>query len=155
MKQFNADGGTLRERCAHVRDECRKLKLSNEETDSICWLIDSEHASKNAAERPLHELKPLMADSRAEMLLDLIKAVGAVQPGRLQDCEFLHSFLDSHAHDQLDPQPLLDGGDLKEHGVEPGPQFKTLLNQIRNEQLDEKLRDREMALKRLSELLAE
>jgi hypothetical protein len=35
----------------------------------------------------------------------------------------------------LDPEPLLDGGELKRLGLTPGPQFRVLLQAVRDRQL--------------------
>lgn len=46
----------------------------------------------------------------------------------------------------LDPEPLLSGEDLIALGIEPGPNFKSLLTAVRGEQLEEKIHTKEEAL---------
>jgi hypothetical protein len=45
----------------------------------------------------------------------------------------------------LNPSPLLRGEDLKELGIAPGPQFKSILDAVRNKQLDGELNSAEQA----------
>lgn len=47
---------------------------------------------------------------------------------------------------RLNPAPLLGGKDLMDLGIPAGPQIKTLLGQVRREQLNEKISTREQAL---------
>ena len=46
---------------------------------------------------------------------------------------------------ELDPKPLLNGGDLQKLGLAAGPQFKSILQQVRAMQLDGKLSTKEQA----------
>lgn len=46
----------------------------------------------------------------------------------------------------LDPEALISGEDLIEMGIEPGPQFKEILESVRNEQLEEKIHTKEEAI---------
>ena len=48
--------------------------------------------------------------------------------------------------EQLNPPPLVDGGDLIRHGLKPGPQFSDLLEQVRDAQLNGEIHTRDEAL---------
>tara|TARA_Y100001960_G_scaffold260947_1_gene281601 strand:- start:488 stop:697 length:210 start_codon:yes stop_codon:yes gene_type:complete len=54
--------------------------------------------------------------------------------------------------EDLDPPPLLTGDDLKAAGLSPGPLFKTLLQSIRDAQLDQDVGDRDQALNLFHEI---
>jgi hypothetical protein len=51
--------------------------------------------------------------------------------------------------EELDPPPLVTGDDLLALGIPQGPQYRVLLDQIRREQLDGILHDRQEAIRRL------
>ncbi|MCR9202054.1 MAG: CCA tRNA nucleotidyltransferase [Planctomycetaceae bacterium] len=129
---------------------CRKLKLSNEEGGAIAWLVASMPEAVKAAELPLHRLKRLLFDTRAELLIDLVQAA---QHGAA--AEFLAEYLHGHGPEHLNPAPLLTGKDLKQLGHQPGPDFKRVLTAVRNEQLDEKIDTPEAALALAARLLAQ
>ena len=46
----------------------------------------------------------------------------------------------------LDPEPLIDGNDLRDAGLPRGPLFGTILTAVRAAQLDGRLSTREQAL---------
>jgi hypothetical protein len=46
----------------------------------------------------------------------------------------------------IDPPPLVDGQDLIRLGYKPGPEFKRLLEEVRNAQLDETIGTRDEAI---------
>lgn len=141
-----------RHQTAAVRAQCRQLRLSNEESDCICWLNRQFSLCRNATQMPLHVLKTTLADSRIGLLLDWIAADAIASGNPPDDAQFLRSYLTATPTDILDPPPLVSGEDLKALGIEAGPQFAELLSIIRREQLDELIGSREDALKRLAEL---
>ena len=55
----------------------------------------------------------------------------------------------------LDPSPLLTGDDLLAHGIPSGPQYKTLLQRMREGQLDGAIRDKAEALAMVEKWMAE
>ena len=54
--------------------------------------------------------------------------------------------------EKLDPPPLLTGNDLRSHGLTPGPDFKRLLEVLRQAQLDGRVHTRAEALELVDEL---
>jgi len=149
---FDAGATIRRDRSSRIAGACRKLKLSNEETDSICWIAESAWQCQRAEEKPLHVLKPVLADGRAALLLDYLKATAIAVQQPPVDTDFLQDYINRTPQNVLAPQPLIDGADLQSLGITPGPIFKDLLQTIRNEQLDEVLADRAAALARLNSL---
>ncbi|MFY9251908.1 MAG: CCA tRNA nucleotidyltransferase [Fuerstiella sp.] len=149
---FDEHAANSRDRVADILAECHILKLSNEETDCICWLADSALVCRNANRLPLHIIKPLLHDSRSPLLLDLLAAQAFSRLQSPEDAVFLTRYLEHTTTDALNPPPFVDGADLKQLGIQPGPIFKQLLTTIRNEQLDEILLTREQAIERLRQL---
>ena len=135
-----------------IRESCRQLKLSNDETETICWLIENSKICNQPTVLPLHILKPLMADARHELLIDVVQAAERAEQKPAANADFLRNILRRYSPEQLNPAPLVDGGDLKLLGLSPGPEFSRLLRLIRQEQLDEKLHSKEAAMSRLQEI---
>lgn len=131
-----------------IGGQCRALKLSNEETQCVCWLAESAAACVDAEQKPLHVIKPILHDGRIDLLLDFLAAVGP----RQSDADFLERFRSSTDSETLNPATFVDGRDLQQLGIEPGPEFKRILTAIRNLQLDEVITDRDQAMQRIKEL---
>ncbi len=66
---------TRAERNAHtVWGICRRLRLSNQQTERICWLVRHRHHLLDAPHLPLHELKRLLSEPYAGELIALNRA---------------------------------------------------------------------------------
>lgn len=139
---------------AAIESVCRRLKLSNEETECVCWLVESLPILDNIRSRPLHVRKPLLAHPHAERLLQISAAIAAAENRPAIDVEFCREYLSTVNPEDLSPPPLVNGQDLMAISVPQGPEFRILLSAIRNEQLDEILTTRTAALERLRELFA-
>ncbi len=155
MRQSSADAQTLRERTAGIGRICRRLRLSREETATICWLADALQRIRHAQTMPLHELKPLLTDSRWPLLQDLAEAAAGTPLMSEQTAAFIISYRNRTPAERLDPAPLVSGDDLRHLSLRPGPEFGRILHQLRTEQLDERLTTRDEALRRARELAAE
>ena len=140
-------------RTSRIDKACREFRFSNEETSAICWLCDAFHRCRNPSQLPLHELKPLLADSRQPLLLDLIGAGVAAEQRPQCDIEFLQTYLAKTATELLAPPTLITGLDLKFLGMKDSPDFGAILRLIRNEQLDEVITTREEAIARVRGLM--
>lgn len=149
------DTNEARERSAWLQKECRSLRLSNQESDCICWLAVTVLTCQNARQLPLHVVKPILHDKRSDLLLDILDARSKAHLQSSDDVVFLSSYRTNSLPQNLNPPPLVDGADLKKLDIVPGPVFKLLLTTIRNEQLDEVLVTREQALARLDEIYRE
>ena len=145
-------GENPRHRQAAIHSECQRLKFSNEESQTIGWLIDSSCQLKNASTLEGHQLKPILADARVHRLLGLMSATdrGAGRPP--VDADFCYQYLQSTAKEILDPPLLLSGNDLKQLGAVPGPGFSRILNTIRRAQLNEAVETREQAIALIRQL---
>ena len=145
--------GTGGKPTAAAASVCRRLKLSNEETECICWLVESLPVLDDIRSRPLRIRKPLLAHPHFELLLQMSAAVAAAENRPATDVEFCRDYMSTLHGDELCPPPLVDGQDLIALNVPQGPAFRILLSTIRDEQLDEILTTRITALERLLELV--
>jgi len=153
LECLNHTASRPRSRTAEIASACRAFKLSNEETSTVCWLCDSFNRCRSSSELPLHELKPLLADDRQELLLDVIEASARAELRPQSDIDFLNKYLKCTSTESLNPPPLISGSVLKSLGMETGPEFSTVLRQIRNDQLDELISTSEEAIARVKEML--
>ena len=141
-----------RHRVARIEEVCRRLKMSNEEIDCVCWLLNSLPVLENIASQPLHIFKPLLNHPHAQLLLDVSSAIARSCRRDPVDAEFCRRYLSRTSPETLAPATLIDGRDVMGLGIPAGPVVRELLTTIRNEQLDERLATREQALVRLREL---
>lgn len=149
----NPEATDSRRRLETISAICRRLKFSNEETDCICWLIDATLVMHGIETKPLHLRKPLLANPHTLMLLDLSTALAKAANKSPVDAEFCRRYLSQASAETLSPTPLIDGRDVMNLGIPPGPAIRDLLTTIRNDQLDELLITREHALRRLNDLI--
>ena len=150
----NEEMNDWRKRLVPVKAVCRRLKLSNVETDRICWLIGSMEIIGGIEHRPLFVRKLLLSHSDAALLLDVAAAVAKAAGHSPVDAEFCRRYLAQVSAETLVPIPLIDGRDIMNLGIPAGPEIRDLLIWIRNEQLDELLTTREQALVRLADLIS-
>ena len=143
---------SVRKRGMPLRSVCRDLRLSNTETNDICWLAESLLQIEAPERLNLHQLKPILADSRHDLLIDLSQAldVGAGTPPKA--ARWIEGYLEVTPPELLDPAPLVFGGDIEALGVSKGPVFAELLNGVRQAQLDEEVNSRDEGLALLRQL---
>ena len=132
-------------------DVCRRWKLSTSDSLRVAWLIRGGGVLRKAAEMRWSALQKYMIDDGIEDLLSLEEAVAAGAGGAggagepLDFVDFCREKLRLAAA-VLNPQPLLTGADLIEHGISPGPVFKRLLERAWAAQLDGEIETKEEAL---------
>lgn len=127
---------------------CRRWRLSNNETHRACWLVEHQHALRDARRMPWSRLQPLLV---ADGIEDLLALCEAVTPGS-DEVSYCRTLL-AQPRETLDPKPLLSGDDLLEHGVPSGPRYRWLLTRARAAQLDGEISTRQQALELVDRLL--
>ncbi|MGA2253246.1 MAG: CCA tRNA nucleotidyltransferase [Thermoguttaceae bacterium] len=133
---------------AVARDVGLRWKLSNKETDEAAWLV--EHRDVLAGARLLRwsKLQPVLAHPWSESLVTLHEASSPHGPEEAAYCRELLA----QPREKLDPPSLLTGDDLRMLGLQPGPKFKTILQAVRNAQLDGEIRTKEEAVRLATEI---
>ena len=149
---YQPDKTDWRRRTDAAEAVCRRLKMSNDEVDCVCWLMDSLSTVEAIAARPLHIRKPLLAHSHAQLLLDVSAALALGKNESPVDADFCRRYLSATAPEVLAPATLIDGRDVMSLGIPAGPVVREILSIVRNEQLDELIIDRQQALARLQQL---
>lgn len=119
-----------------VQGICRRLRLSNDETDRTTWLVQHQDRLRDAPTQSLAQLKRLLAHPLRNELLTLFRVKLLAEEADLHPVLFCEEFLAKTPPAELDPPVLMSGNDLIRQGLKPGPQFKVLLEQIRDAQLN-------------------
>jgi hypothetical protein len=128
---------------AAVRELGLRWKLSNKETDETAWLVEHRDALAGAPLLRWSKLQPVLADPWAEALVALHEASSPQGPDEAAYCRQLLA----QPREKLDPPPLLTGDDLRRYGLQPGPKFRTILQAVRDAQLDAKIQTQEDAIR--------
>lgn len=131
---------------SNVEAICRRLKLSNNELDRTAWLVRNQDALREAERLSLARLKRLLSHPFRDDLLALTRATLLAEQAELHPVLFCERFLETTPAKVLNPSPLVTGDDLIALGLKPGPQFKQLLEEARDAQLNGELADRDVAL---------
>ena len=109
---------------------------------------------KNVKQMRLATLKKLLSRETIDEELELHRIDCLASHGILDNYNYLVQKRKMIASDQLKPQPYIKGKDLIEMGLKPGPVFGELLSEIYELQLEEKIRNRDEALKLLRQKLS-
>jgi len=117
-------------------------KLSNELTKSIGWIIGAIYVFADCQQRKWSEVQPWLIHADAPSALDVLQAV---REEAKDGVKFARRKLMLPEAD-LNPAPLVTGQDLIQMDISPGPQFKTILQSVRNSQLDGEISTRQEAL---------
>jgi poly(A) polymerase len=121
-----------------VRGICRRLKLSNDETEHITRLVTERQVLFDAAHLPLSKLKRFWTSTqpRCRDFIEINRTEAIATGSSLAAVEFCERYLCDTPAAEINPPPLVTGDDLVRRGFKPGPNFKQLLDQIRDAQLD-------------------
>jgi poly(A) polymerase len=124
----------------------RRLKLSNSERERITWLVRYHQYLGEAKRMREAKLKRILAEPGIEELLALHRADALATTGDPQHVDYCEYYLATEPSGPINPPPLLTGHDLARHGLKPGPQFKVLLDLVREAQLDGQIQSKREAL---------
>jgi poly(A) polymerase len=140
---------------SRVADEiCRRLKLSNAAREQIVWLVEKHQILSDAQHMRTSKLKTLLAHPAIKELLALHRADALASEHSADHVDYCEYLLREWSAGELNPPPLLTGHDLTRHGLTPGPQFKRLLDAVREAQLDGAVHSAREALEIVDQLLA-
>lgn len=136
-----------------IEQNSRALTLSNDERETVLWLVAHQADLDEPNAPSLATLKRLMAHPAFERLRTLAAARHADRPDAATPRAALDRRLAAIPADRVQPPPLVTGEDLLASGLPPGPLFKELLDALYTRQLDEQLATRADALAELERLL--
>lgn len=141
------------ERLEEIYEICKRLRFSNHSLNLVHWLVQQRSSLEQASVMKLSRLKRLLASEDCPHLFELIAADLSSRKQPLDDLEFCRQYRDHTPREVLNPPPLISGNDLIDLGIKSGPQFKKLLTQIQDAQLEEQIETREEAFALLSQIL--
>ena len=125
---------------------CRRLKLSNDETERTIWIVAHQRDLDDARQLSLANLKRTLSHPYRDDLLAFQRARRIATSSSLEPVEFCDEFLTQTPPQVLNPLPLITGDDLIALGLKPGPRFKSILVTIRDAQLNLELNTRDEAV---------
>ena len=119
-----------------ARRICRRLRLSNAETERIGWLVVRHLQFRDAPKMKVSTLKRLFAHPGFAQLAEIHRADALASWGNLEAYEYVMARRREMPEEEVAPPPLVTGRDLAEMGYEPGPLFGRVLAAVREAQLD-------------------
>jgi len=119
-----------------ARAVCRRLRLSNEETERVCWLVERHLYFKDAPRMKESTLRKLFAEPGFEQLAEIHRADALASWGNLENYEYVMDRRRNMGPEEIEPPHLVTGHDLIEMGYAPGPLFGEVLDRVREAQLD-------------------
>lgn len=140
-----------------AEDICRRLRLSNRETERIRWLVERHLYFRHATEMRESTLKRLFAEPGFCQLAELHRVDALASWGNLDDYNFIMRRRRSIPEEEREPPRLVTGDDLIGMGYEPGPLFGKVLKRVRDAQLEGEVSTPEEAramARRLAECLS-
>ena len=132
---------------------CRRLRLSNREREHVVWLVKNHMRFLVAPQMKPAKLRRLMQEPLFEELAQLHRIDALGSGGDLSAYEFVMEQYRQFREEPPPEQPLVNGHDLIERGLSPGPVFSEVLDELYDAQLEGKFADRDAALAALDELL--
>jgi len=130
-------GGVLSQRVGELQQQFR---LTNQRRDEIVWIANAWPILAQADRLPWALVQPFLVHPSCELGLAVADACQPANRGVGWSREQLKQSMAS-----LNPPPLISGEDLISLGFRPGPNFKSLLQEIRDRQLEGQLKSAEQA----------
>ena len=129
-----------------ARGVCNRLHLSNAQTARVTWLVRQHMKLMYAGEMREARLRRLMAEDGFEELAELWRADCLASGGTADGYDALMARYRAMAREEVKPQPLVTGNDLIALGLEPGPAFREILDEVYDAQLEGRAAAKDEAL---------
>lgn len=129
-----------------VDDACEALRLSNDLSRRVGWLVSTLDTARDEAAIDLAGVKQMMANPCWADLLVFLRADLAAIETDASPAERLGERAWAIADEDIAPAALVTGDDLCEMGMTPGPKMGELLDALYHAQLNEEISTREEAM---------
>ncbi len=113
----------------------QRWRLSNEETRKAAAALNHWTTVAHADQLPWHVVQGVLINRDVETIVSLASALVVTDQLDRQGLAKAESAL-RLPEQQLNPPPLITGNDLSQLGIAAGPQFRSILQAIREAQLD-------------------
>ena len=132
---------------------CKRLKFSNKQTELIVSLVKEHMKFGNIKNMKKSTFKKFVSMENFNDHLKLHKADCLGSHGDLSLYDFTLQKLDQLKNEPILPKPFLNGNDLINLGIKPGPIYKSILSKIFDDQLEGNIKSRDEALIKLKEVI--
>ncbi len=134
---------------------CRRFRFSNDDTEQIAALVANHLRFKDVLQMKQSTLKRFLRLPRFEEHLELHRLDCLSSHRNLENYDFVRRFLAETPPAEVRPARLISGDDLIALGLKPGPEFKQILSNLEDAQLEGRIRTREEALGHARKALAD
>ena len=155
VPQISSHGRSSRKESGTAHAVCKRLRLSNQETDTIEWLLTHLSDVLASVTKSLAQLKRMLAHPDARDLLELARVDRLAADGDLSGVMHCEELLHRTPREKLDPPPLVTGDDLIALGLQPGKRFREILDSVREAQLNDEINTEEDAQRLVDRLIKE
>ncbi|MFH1230643.1 MAG: CCA tRNA nucleotidyltransferase [Planctomycetota bacterium] len=131
---------------------CKRLRLSNDETETICWIISKHLVFKDIDKMRVSTLKRLFSHPAYPQLAEIHRADRLGSDMDLKPYNVAARLYRKLSKENLKPPPLINGYDLIKIGFKPGPIFSKILKTIEEAQLEKEVTTKEAAIKLVRKL---
>src|SRR4051794_10766400 len=131
---------------AMAEEICRRLKMSNEETEQIIALVANHMRFADVERMKESTFKRFVRMPRFDEHLAMHRIDCLASHGSLGLYEYTREKLASMPPESVRPKPLITGNDLIAAGYKPGPAFSAILSAVEDGQLEGWLTDEQEAL---------
>jgi tRNA nucleotidyltransferase/poly(A) polymerase len=131
----------------HVDRISLRLKLSNAERAHVRALVANQSVFDQVLDMETAPLKRFLRIDRFADHIELRRLHRTADGGDLEALEFVREKLGTWSETDLWPEALISGDDLIRLGMEPGPSFREILTLVEDEQLEQRLVDRDGAIR--------
>jgi poly(A) polymerase len=129
-----------------AEDICRRLRFSNHDTEQILALVDNHMRFAQVQQMNQSTFKRFVRMARFDEHLQLHQLDCLSSHGNLSSYNFTREKIAATPPATIRPAPLINGDDLIALGYKPGPQFKNILSEVEDGQLEGRLHSREEAI---------
>lgn len=134
-------------------DICKRLRFSNEETEQIKALVANHMRFADVKRMKESTRKRFFRLPKFDEHLALHRIDCLGSHGNLELYEFAREQYESTPVEEIRPKPLINGHDLIQAGLKPGPTFSDILATVEDAQLEGQLHSKEDAMRFVDHLL--
>lgn len=129
-----------------------RLKYPNAVIRDATHMVSRHMQFMNVQQMRKAKLKRFMSEPTFPQEMELHRVDCGSSNGFTDNYDFLNAKAEEFASEPLIPEPLVTGKDLIGMGMQPGPRFKEILDELQTEQLEGRITTREKGLEFVSKL---
>jgi poly(A) polymerase len=129
-----------------AREIMRRLRFSNEDIEGVSEFVAHHMTFMDVQKMRSGKLKQFISRPHFDEEMELHRVDCTASHGMLDNLAFLKEKLREFEHEELKPQPLVNGNDLIAFGMKPGKAMKPVLEEAFVLQLEGRFKNREDAL---------